>query len=92
MTANDCPTGVPVAEWRTWLTERLARHLEVDAARIEPDVLLADYGLDSVRAVALVADIEQRSQQEFGADLVWEHPTVAALAEFLGRGASTPDR
>jgi acyl carrier protein len=68
---------------QSWLTERIAEYTQTDAATIEPDVPLATYGLDSVIAVTLIVDIEDRYGLVLDADALWEHRTVGLLAELI---------
>jgi acyl carrier protein len=46
--------------FRDWLIERLAFYLNYDPAHLDPTVSLADYGLDSVYAVAVRGDVRDR--------------------------------
>lgn len=71
------------AEFRQWLTERLAEHLKRDAADIDPDTPLAEYGLDSLYALAVVAEIEDHLGIDVDATMLWDHPSVAALTTAL---------
>ncbi|MFE5563960.1 acyl carrier protein [Amycolatopsis japonica] len=66
-----------------WLTEHIARHRKADPATIGPDVPLAAYGLDSVLAVTLVADIEERYDLLLEPDTLWEYRTIALLADLV---------
>jgi acyl carrier protein len=73
------------AEFRFWLIERLARHLKREPSKIDVDTPLADYGLDSLYALAIVADIEDYLGIPVEATMMWDHPTVAALASALAK-------
>jgi acyl carrier protein len=68
---------------RTWLTERVAAQLDTTVERIRPDVLLAEYGLDSVYALTLAVDIEDHLGVRVDATAVWDYPTVEELTTFL---------
>jgi acyl carrier protein len=70
-------------ELRSWLTGRVAAQLGMSAEVIRPDVLLAEYGLDSVYALALSTDIEDHLALRLEPTVVWDHPTVDELAAFL---------
>jgi len=70
---------------RRWLTERLAAELDRDPAGLRPDVLLAEYGMDSIQAATLIADIEDAWGLALDPAVVWEHPTIAELAEVIVR-------
>lgn len=72
----------------TWLTQRVATYLRRSPQDIDTSVPLADYGLDSLTALAITADIEDEFEVTVDDALTWDHPTVdalsAALSELLG--------
>jgi acyl carrier protein len=70
-------------EIRGWLVERVAYYLERSPEEIDPDLSLADYGLDSVYAFALCGDIEDALAVPVEPTLVWDVDTVAALTAHL---------
>lgn len=88
--------GVPLGELTTaalerWLTERLAFHLERRALDVDPATPLADYGLDSLAAFGLCGEIEQRYLLPVDPTVLWEYPTVRAVAGHLAeRLTGTP--
>ena len=67
-------------EIATWLTERVAYFLERPPAEIDPGVELVELGLDSVYALTLCGDIEDRFDLEVDPTIVWDHPTIRSLA------------
>lgn len=71
------------AEIEGWVTDRAAAHLRVGRSHIDPDVPLAQYGLDSVCALALCAEIEDRFHIAVHPTLAWDYPTVALVAQFI---------
>lgn len=73
-------TSTTVADW---LCERVAEFLDTDPEQIDPDRPLAEYGLDSVYALALCGDIEDEFGIEVEPTLAWDHPTVRAMASHL---------
>ncbi|MFI5735096.1 acyl carrier protein [Kribbella sp. NPDC051587] len=68
---------------RTWLTSRVAVYLDRDPACIESSRPLAEYGLDSLTAVALCADLEDEYDLEVDPVLAWDHPSIEALAAVI---------
>jgi acyl carrier protein len=66
-----------------WLIERAAFYLERPADDIDPSVPLAEAGFDSVAAVSLCGDVESYWEIEADPTLVFDHPTIAAIAEFI---------
>jgi hypothetical protein len=52
------------AELRAWLTNRVAEYLRLPAPEIDTSTQLAEYGLDSVYALALCGDIEDPARRD----------------------------
>lgn len=66
----------------SWLTKRVAGMLDVDPADLDADLPLADLGLSSLQAVELAGDLEDRLGRAVDPTVVYDHPTIAALADF----------
>ena len=66
-----------------WLTSRLAWHLEVPTHAIDPTAPLAELGVDSVRALSLVGDVEAHWDIDVDPTLVFDYPTITHIAEFI---------
>lgn len=66
----------------TWLTKRVAGMLEVDPADLDADLPLAELGLSSLQAVELAGDLEDRLGRAVDPTVVYDHPTIAELADF----------
>jgi acyl carrier protein len=69
------------------IREALARHvrqaLPTPPAELDWHKPLREYGLDSLMAVSIAADLEDELQIELAPTAFWDHPTLATLAEFL---------
>jgi acyl carrier protein len=72
-----------VAAIRRWLIERVAFYLERTASSVDPDAGFVEMGLDSVYAMTLSGDVEDRFDLEIEPTLAWDYPTVNALAGYL---------
>lgn len=72
-------------ELRTWLTQRVAEYLGLPAHEIDTGRQLADYGLESVYALALCGDIEDHLDLRVEETIVWDHPTIDELGAHLDR-------
>ncbi|MES2939421.1 MAG: SDR family NAD(P)-dependent oxidoreductase [Pseudomonadota bacterium] len=59
--------------------------LKLDLATIDPGAELASYGFDSISASQFVAALNERYRLELTAAVVFEHPTLHGLADFLQR-------
>jgi acyl carrier protein len=75
--------GMSVTRIRDWLLERVAFYLELPPERVRPDQELAEIGLDSVFALSLCGDVEERFGLLVEPTMAWDHPTVNAIAEHL---------
>ncbi|MGI5152400.1 acyl carrier protein [Plantactinospora sp. CA-294935] len=68
---------------RTWLVGRIAFYLQRPAEEIDTDAPLVEIGLDSVYAMTLSGDVEERFDLEVEPTMAWDHPNVNALAGYL---------
>ena len=71
------------SEIRSLLIESVARYTDTDAQEIDPGYPFIDYGLDSVAAVLLSADLEDRLGIEIRPTVAWDFPTIEKLAAHL---------
>jgi acyl carrier protein len=68
---------------KTWLLAWLANEQRVGQETIDPGESFLSYGVDSVQAMSLVGDLETALGRRLPATLVWDYPTIDALAEHL---------
>ncbi|WP_446045737.1 acyl carrier protein [Streptomyces olivaceus] len=68
---------------REWLMGRVAEHLKMPVDDIEPDVPLSDYGLDSLYALSVAAEIEDHLGFAVDPTMMWDNPTINALLDAL---------
>ncbi len=80
-----------------WLVAETSKLLGIPPEEIRADEPILNYLLDSRDALSLAADLESWLGVELSASIVWDHPTIAALAEHVARevlqgkaGAVTP--
>jgi acyl transferase domain-containing protein/acyl-CoA synthetase (AMP-forming)/AMP-acid ligase II/acyl carrier protein len=73
-----------------WMITRVAQ--ETGMVREDVDVRrpFATLGLDSLSAVRLIGELEQRLGQTLSPTLVYDHPNIAALAAHLDPSAARP--
>ena len=79
--------SVRAEDIEAWLTRQLADRLGVAGESIDPREPFASYGLTSREAVVLSGELEEWLEQTLSPTLVWEYPTIEALARFLAGGA-----
>jgi acyl carrier protein len=75
-----------------WLTERVAFHLHTAPEEIDPDTPLADYGIDSVAAISVCGEIEERYRIPVSPTIAYDYPTVRAITDHLAERLSAEGR
>src|SRR5689334_3133311 len=81
----------PVMETlRAWLVSRLAELRGIEPRTIDIHERFSRYGLDSLGATRLIADLSIHIGQALSPTLVWEHPTPDALARHLSGEVRSP--
>jgi len=67
-----------------YITEVLAKLLKVQPVSIDATVPFDHLGLDSADAFRMMGSLNQRFATDLEPTVLYEHPTVAQLATFLG--------
>ncbi|MFF0457047.1 polyketide synthase Pks13 [Nocardia africana] len=79
-------TDMSVAELREWLQRWVADATGQPVEQITVDRPMEEFGLASRDAIALGGDIEELTGVLLNATIVYQHPTIAALAERIING------
>ena len=91
---RDALGDAPVADRRALLEqhllEHLARVLRVPAARLDRQKPLGSMGLESLMTLAFRNRLEASLGIKLSATLVWNHPTIRALATYLAKRLELP--
>jgi polyketide synthase 13 len=66
-----------------WLVARVASLVGLPEAEIDIDSPLQSFGVTSLMAVELAADLEDLLGIAIDATIAWEYPTIAKLAAWL---------
>jgi acyl carrier protein len=69
----------------TWLIGRLVQMTGLPAERIDPRASVDRYGMESVAGVTLAAELGERLGRRLAPTVVWDYPSIRALAEALAR-------
>jgi acyl transferase domain-containing protein/acyl carrier protein len=77
------------AEVLEWIVARVAAMRGLDPRAIDVNERFSHYGLDSIGATRLTAELGGLVGRPLPATLVWEHPTFAALAAHVSGGAES---
>jgi acyl transferase domain-containing protein/acyl-CoA synthetase (AMP-forming)/AMP-acid ligase II/acyl carrier protein len=68
---------------QSWLVTQIAERLKVNLRDVDVRTPFAHYGMDSVHAVSLAADLEEWLGCELSPTLAYDYPTIEALAQYL---------
>jgi acyl carrier protein len=69
---------------RAWLVDAVAGYLALPPSQVGTAVKLRSLGLDSVHAMGLCVDIEERWGILVEPTLAWDFPTIDAIVAYLG--------
>ncbi|MFJ9963659.1 SDR family NAD(P)-dependent oxidoreductase [Streptomyces avermitilis] len=87
MPANEFPKQFPETSHatsegvRAWLASAVADAAGLEAPVIDLDRPIAEFGLSSRQLVTLAAELSQRIDRPLNPSLVFDHPTIAGIAE-----------
>ncbi|GAA5096066.1 hypothetical protein GCM10023319_55400 [Nocardia iowensis] len=84
--ASGAQTDMTVAELRDWLRNWVAEATGQPIEQITVDRPMEEFGLASRDAIALGGDIEELTGVVLTATVVYQHPTIASLAEVVING------
>ncbi|CAM2977039.1 polyketide synthase Pks13 [Skermania piniformis] len=88
--ADDKPAEMTVAEMREWLRRWVAAATGQPVEAITVDRPMEEFGLASRDAIALGGEIEDLTGVVLPATVVFQHPTIASLAERIVEGEPEP--
>jgi len=71
---------------RDWCIEYLRKTVDNPSIAIGPDARFAELGLDSATSAYFIVELEEWLGAELRPELVFEYPTIAALAHFIADG------
>jgi len=93
---GQAPRSVSVAEVQNWICGRIGDFVHQDAASIAPAASFDSFGIDSAKAISLMADLEEWLElpDELPLELLFEAESIgqaaegiaAAVNEMLGAG------
>ncbi|MFJ8504362.1 SDR family NAD(P)-dependent oxidoreductase [Streptomyces avermitilis] len=87
MPANEFPKQFPETSHatsegvRAWLASAVADAAGLEAPVVDLDRPIAEFGLSSRQLVTLAAELSQRIDRPLNPSLVFDHPTIAGIAE-----------
>ncbi|MDP2320778.1 MAG: SDR family NAD(P)-dependent oxidoreductase [Acidobacteriota bacterium] len=72
-----------VRDWTTWLRQLLAARKQMPDALVDIAEPFSSFGLTSIEAVEIAAQIEEQTGRAIPATALWEYPSIHAFAAFL---------
>jgi acyl carrier protein len=83
MLSNDVKATHSASEIESWLSQYLAKVLEISEQEIDHHEHFDKYGLDSALAVSLTGDLEEWLGTRINPTLLYNYTTIASLSENL---------
>ena len=80
------PAPVTETDIRDWCIAYLRKTVDNPSIAIEPDASFAELGLDSATSAYFIVELEEWLGAELSPELVFEYPTISALARFIADG------
>jgi acyl carrier protein len=81
--AEPCPRTVTANEVESWLAERVAARLRLPQAQVHATTPFLDFGMASIDAVEIAADLERWLGRRLSPTAIYNHPNIAALAQWI---------
>ena len=78
-------TTLSNTELADWIAGWISRELKINRDQIQGDQTFVRYGMDSVHAMMMVGDLEERLARRLSPTLAWDFPTVNAMSDFLAK-------
>ncbi|WP_457969672.1 acyl carrier protein [Acinetobacter calcoaceticus] len=71
------------AYWSEIIRTLVAKEMRVEPQTLDTQQKFTSYGLDSIVALSVSGDLEDLTQLELEPTLLWDYPTINALAEYI---------
>ena len=71
------------AEIREWLIAKVAARVGVDPRRIDVSERFSRFGIDSLKASAITAELSALLEQPLPRTLLWDNPSITAVVRHL---------
>lgn len=83
------PSAPAIAQW---LTQNIAQLAQLPPAQIDAATPVVDFGVESLALLGLAGDLAAWLNRDISPTLLWEYPTIEALATYLDATPATPRR
>jgi acyl carrier protein len=66
-----------------WLVGHLSGKLDMAPEQVDPAMTFAEQGVDSMMAIVMSGDLAEWSGRNIDPTVLYEYPTIAALAKYV---------
>lgn len=66
-----------------WLVKKLTSINKLKESEISLDKPVANYGLDSLHALAIAGELEEMLDIELPSTMLWQYPTIEKITQFI---------
>ena len=80
------PANITESDIRDWCIAYLTKTVDNPSIAVGPDASFAELGLDSATSAYFIVELEEWLDAELRPELVFEYPTISALAHFIAAG------
>lgn len=70
------------------LIKKLSEIKNLDNIKLDIDEPFENYGIDSIKAIYIVGELEEIFNLEFPSTLLWEHNTIRKLTNYIKNSLS----
>jgi acyl carrier protein len=67
----------------TLIIQKISRVLGIKSNQIDPDLPFDKFGIDSIKAMLIVGELEDWLDFELPATLLWDYNTINSLSNYL---------
>jgi acyl carrier protein len=68
-----------------WIVAKISETLQIKAEEVDIRAPFVSYGLESIVVFSLTGDLADWLDRDLEATLLWEHPTIEDLSQYLSR-------
>jgi acyl carrier protein len=83
MSQNTLENSLSYTDIENWLVSYLSQLLEIKPKQIDTQASFNEYGLDSSAAIVLTGDLQEWLGQNLDPTLLFDYPTIEALANYI---------
>ncbi len=65
------------------IKQKISQVLGISTSQIDPDMPFDKFGIDSIKAMLIVGELEDYLEFELPATLLWDYNTINRLSQYL---------